>query len=114
MSESTATQSAEVESVLRAWAQAQAPEKSFDADRVFFFVQPVQHREGVFFAPGELVLGHLAEGEVADAAEKRGFPRPLSIWSFELKREVVLPPGLLRLEKAPPTAAPKQAVAAAK
>jgi hypothetical protein len=104
----------DVEVVLRAWAQAQAPSRSFERDRVFVFQKPARHNEGVFFVPGELVLAHPAEGEGAEEAAKRGLPRPLAVWSFELGQELLIPPGLLRAERRVAGASPTAASSAAK
>jgi hypothetical protein len=117
MSEATVAPSpvsTDIEAILKTWAQAQAPTRDFEGDRVFIFVQPVRHSEGAFFVPGELALGHLAEGEAAAEALGRGFPQPLAIWSYSLGREIIVPPGLVRLDRRPsvpareaPPAAPK-------
>ncbi len=101
MSENTRQQTlAEgVEGILREWAKAQSPEQGFEGHQVCFFVQPVQHREGIFFAPGELALCRPAEGELAEQARAAGLPRPMAVWSFDLEREVLVPQALMRLEK---------------
>lgn len=104
----------EVEVVLRAWAQAQAPSRSFERDRVFIVQKPARHNEGVFFAPGELVLAHPAEGEGAEEAARQGLPRPLAVWSFSLAQELLVPPSLLRAEHRSGPPAPAAESSAAK
>jgi len=104
MSETTVAPSpvsTDIEAILKTWAQAQAPTRDFEADRVFIFVQPVRHSEGAFFVPGELALGHPAEGTAAAEAVERGLPLPLAIWSYSLGKEIIVPPGLVRMDRRP-------------
>ena len=69
---------AEIESILRIWAQATGPEHDFSDYKVGVITRPLQHREGIFFAPGELVL---FRPSAVLAPEGVTVTRPATAWS---------------------------------
>jgi hypothetical protein len=79
---------AQMDEVLRLWAGAQAPDHDFSQHRVGVITKPLQLKQGLFFAPGELVLFRPA---AVLAPEGVTVTRPASVWSFDLKQEVLVP-----------------------
>jgi hypothetical protein len=90
----------ELEQVLRDWASAQSAEQDFSGWKMAAFTMPAQMRKGPFFAPGELVLCRPAplSGELA---ERMGPMKPMQVWSFDLRKEVLVSRGMLALQTGP-------------